>query len=165
MIGGRTGAVARLQRVLIVATLASGAACHHGTAKPKAEPARDTVNVGYGTQDRASSNVAVGTVEGEARGVTATTWEQLLAGRVAGLELVNGPAGLALRIRGASTLLGDSDPLVVVDGTPLAGATNLLLTVRPQDVSRIEVLKDAGSTAIYGSRGANGVILVTTKKH
>jgi TonB-dependent SusC/RagA subfamily outer membrane receptor len=150
----------------LVALAALG--CHHSAKPaetPSPQPASDNVSVGYGTQSRAGSNVAVGTVDSTSLGQqTITTWEQLIVGRVAGVQVVNGPSGMTLRVRGIATLSGDAEPLVVVDGVALAGTSNLLLSVSPGDVERIEVLKDAGSTAIYGSRGANGVILVTLKK-
>ena len=66
-----------------------------------------------------------------------------------------------IQIRAASSISGDSNPLIVVDGYPISGS---LATINPNDIQSLEVLKDAASAAIYGSRGANGVILVTTKK-
>jgi TonB-dependent starch-binding outer membrane protein SusC len=159
--------IVRLPRAtaMLLALCVAGAC--HGSAKAKPEPDGDAdpVNVGYGTQPRSQSNAAVGTVDAEANGEQAiTTWEQLIVGRVAGLQVIRGASGLVLRVRGPSTISGDADPLVIVNGTQLSGSANLLYSVNPQDVSRIEVLKDAGSTAIYGSRGANGVVLVTLKK-
>lgn len=69
-------------------------------------------------------------------------------------------SGAVIRIRGNNSISGDNGPLYVVDGIPIAGSPNF----NPQDIANIEVLKDASATAIYGSRGANGVILVTTKR-
>jgi TonB-dependent starch-binding outer membrane protein SusC len=93
--------------------------------------------------------------------------EELLEGRAPGvqvLHLANG--GFALRIRGLSSPTGGNDPLVVIDGTQsLDGTGNgALAALNPQDVVRIEVLKDAASTAFYGMRGANGVIVITTRQ-
>jgi TonB-dependent starch-binding outer membrane protein SusC len=88
------------------------------------------------------------------------------AGRVAGVHVARTADGLSIRIRGASTVLGDPEPLIVLDGQPLpqgSGARELAL-VNPADVARVEVLKDGGSTAFYGVRGANGVLLITTKR-
>lgn len=90
--------------------------------------------------------------------------EELFAGRFPGVEVYSAPGGMQVRIRGQTTLYGDSEPLFVVDGTPLASGTGGLLAINPRDVARIEVLKDAVSTSIYGLRGANGVIKVTTKR-
>jgi iron complex outermembrane receptor protein len=72
--------------------------------------------------------------------------------------------GMSVRIRGSRSLRGDGEPLYVVDGIPQHGNTNGALSdIDPRDVQSIEVLKDAGATAIYGVRGANGVILITRK--
>ena len=91
--------------------------------------------------------------------------EQLLIGRVPGLRVLRTPdGGYRLQIRGQSTFLGSEDPLIVVDGMPMLEARSALRSISPSDVARIDVLKDAGTTAIYGVRGANGVILITTKR-
>ena len=152
-----------LRRCVAALALAAVAACApKPRTRPAPDPDADRVNVGYGTQAKSRNATAISSVEAGEHPVT--SWEQLLSGRVPGLEVVNGPTGMTLRIRGVSTMLGSSDPLIILDGSPLSGTANLFASVAPQDVQRIEVLKDAGSTAIYGSRGANGVILVTTKK-
>jgi TonB-dependent SusC/RagA subfamily outer membrane receptor len=95
--------------------------------------------------------------------------EDLIQGRIAGLQVSRSPSGqLLLRIRGTSTFQsGASEPLIVIDGTavPAAfGASNALDSISPSEVARIDVLKDAGATAIYGIQAANGVIIVTTKR-
>ena len=93
--------------------------------------------------------------------------EEMLAGRVPGLEVSHTSSGdYTLRIRGRNTLYGSDEPLVVLDGMPLraGGLSRSLAAISPSDVARIEVLKDAGATAFYGVRGANGVILITTKR-
>jgi TonB-dependent SusC/RagA subfamily outer membrane receptor len=96
-----------------------------------------------------------------------TRVEEMLRG-VAGLEvtrLSNG--GYQIRIRGQRSIRGnptDDDPLIVIDGVPTSTGAAALADLSPQDVARIEVLKDAGATGIYGSRGANGVIVITTKR-
>jgi len=92
--------------------------------------------------------------------------EQMIAGRVPGLELISTPSGYTFRIRGLGTFIGNDEPLLVIDGMPvraggISGALSLLV---PQDISRVEVLKDAGAAGMYGSRGANGVIVITTKR-
>jgi TonB-dependent starch-binding outer membrane protein SusC len=130
----------------------------------------DAVSVGYGTQLKRNTTGAVSSVtpaEGDPR---YTRVEEMLLARVPGLELIPiSSGGYTLRIRGArglrGTLAGD-EPLLVIDGLPVAfGALGSSLAgIAPQDVARIDVLKDAGSTAIYGSRGANGVIIITTKR-
>ncbi|HET9709242.1 MAG TPA: TonB-dependent receptor plug domain-containing protein [Gemmatimonadales bacterium] len=92
--------------------------------------------------------------------------EEALSGRFPGVE-VNRTAdgGIAVRIRGGSSLMGSNEPLYVIDGVEIApGANGALYGINPYDIESIEVLKDATSTAMYGSRGSNGVILIKMKK-
>ncbi|MDB4881306.1 MAG: TonB-dependent receptor [Gemmatimonadetes bacterium] len=93
--------------------------------------------------------------------------EEMLNGRIAGLEVLRRSDGTySLRVRGARSFTGDAEPLVIVDGmmygTTAAG--DVLSTLSPQEVKRVDVLKDAGATAIYGSRGTNGVVIITTHR-
>ncbi len=91
--------------------------------------------------------------------------EDILMSRVPGLWVVRTRDGIALRVRGPSTLLGDKDPLYVLDGIPIQAGTNGVLTgINPYDIASIEVLKDAASLASYGARGAGGVIVIKTKR-
>lgn len=91
--------------------------------------------------------------------------EDMFAGKFPGVEVFRVPTGgIRLRIRGASTLLGDTEPLYIIDGTRVQSGTGGLLFIDPGDIQKIEVLKDIGSTSLYGSEGANGVILITTKR-
>lgn len=91
--------------------------------------------------------------------------QEMLRGQVAGVEVRNSAEGLIIRIRGASSVYASSDPLFVIDGLPIQlGASGALTGINPQDVASIRVLKNASDTAIYGSRGANGVVLITTKR-
>ncbi len=123
------------------------------------------VVVGYGTQKKANLTGAVGTVNVaqafKSRPVTNT--QELLAGTVPGLNVSKGSgavgSGASLNIRGTSTIGNSSGVLVLIDGIP--GNIN---TLNPNDIANVSVLKDAASAAIYGSRAANGVILITTKK-
>ena len=87
------------------------------------------------------------------------TIAELLQGRVAGVQVING----RIRIRGINSIQGSNEPLIVLDGIPLAGDPSMS-HINPRDVQSINVLKSAASTAIYGSRGANGVIEIKTKK-
>ena len=135
------------------------------------------VAVGYGTQRRrdvtgAISSVSVDEIPAIA---TITSAGQLLQGRVAGAQVVqnNGApgAGISIRIRGTNSITANSEPLYVIDGLPAYVGSNSqdpyrnpLASINPQDIESIEVLKDASATAIYGSRGANGVVLITTKQ-
>jgi TonB-dependent SusC/RagA subfamily outer membrane receptor len=155
---------------LVVALLgALGAACGPARLAPpvslESEP--DSVEVGYGNQSRREVTGAIGTVNGhDLETMRVTSIEEMLR-RVPGVEVSRGGPGLfTVRIRGAATFMGGSEPLFVIDGVPVIGTRSgaALLGVNPQDIARIDVLKDAGSTAIYGSQGANGVIIITTKR-
>ena len=133
----------------------------------RADAATDSVAVGYGSVTRANSTGAVGTVtEDDIASLRVGRVEEMLQGRP-GIQIYRTAKGdYTIRVRGASSLTagGDAEPLVVVDGTPAYSASIALGGIAPADVERIDVLKDAGAAAIYGSRGANGVILVTTKR-
>ncbi len=126
----------------------------------------EIVVVGYGTQKKSTLSSAVSKLENKNLDEIATPrLDNALIGKIAGLsvQISSSEAGSepTLRIRGASSINASADPLVVVDGHPIADGLSF---INPYDVESIEVLKDASSSAIYGSRGANGVILVTTKK-
>ena len=96
------------------------------------------------------------------RGRSVTRIEELLVG-MPGVQVTSlAGRGFSVRIRGVSTFYGSTEPLYVVDGMPLSSGPNGLLGISPGDVRKIEVLKDAGSLAMYGVRGGNGVILITT---
>jgi iron complex outermembrane receptor protein len=142
------------------------------------------VSVGYGTQrvkDATGSVASLGTKQFN-KGVIATP-EQLLQGRIAGVQVTPASgepgAGATINIRGTGSIRAGNGPLYVVDGVPLDGggtsggidagagsssARNPLAFINPADIENISVLKDASASAIYGSRGANGVVLITTKK-
>jgi len=126
----------------------------------------EIVVTGYGTRKRSQITGAVAKIGGsEVAAVQTARVDDALAGKLAGVLIQNqdGSPGAApkIQIRAASSISGASNPLVVVDGYPISGG---IQSVNPNDIQSIEVLKDAASAAIYGSRGANGVILITTKK-
>ncbi|WP_405383093.1 SusC/RagA family TonB-linked outer membrane protein [Maribacter sp. LLG6340-A2] len=126
----------------------------------------EVVVIGYGTRKKSSLTGAVAKVEGGAiASIQAQRVDEALAGKLSGVLIQNqdGAPGAdpKIQIRAASSINGNSNPLIVVDGYPISGS---LATVNPNDIESLEVLKDAASAAIYGSRGANGVVLVTTKK-
>jgi TonB-linked SusC/RagA family outer membrane protein len=139
----------------------------------------EVVVTGFGTQERRDVTGSISSVQGEAIANLATpSFAQQLAGRAAGVNVTT-PSGLLgqqprILIRGVNSISSGTTPLVVVDGVPIftgnqsqlgSGFTNNpLADINPNDIESYEVLKDASSTAIYGSRGANGVILITTKK-
>ncbi len=123
------------------------------------------VVVGYGTRKKSHNTGAIAQIEGgDVAAIQASRVDEALAGKLSGVLIQNqdGAPGAdpKIQIRAASSISGDSNPLIVVDGYPISGS---LATVNPNDIESLEVLKDAASAAIYGSRGANGVILVTTK--
>jgi len=153
--------------------------------QPTAQSLNEVVVVGYGSVRKKDVTGSVSSVKSDEfnRGVT-TSPQQLLQGRVAGVNVVQSsgePGGAtSIRIRGATSVRAGNNPLIVVDGVPLdgrntssgfgdagfgsGGATNPLDFINSNDIASINILKDASATAIYGSRGANGVILITTKR-
>jgi TonB-dependent SusC/RagA subfamily outer membrane receptor len=91
--------------------------------------------------------------------------EEILKGRVAGVTVTQGEGGLVVRIRGVSSFYGNNEPLYVLDDVPITpGAGGVLRGISPYDIESINVLKDPADTALYGVRGANGVILIRTKR-
>ena len=125
----------------------------------------EVVVVGYGNRKRSQLTGAVAKIGGaEVAAIQAPRVDDALAGKLAGVLIQNqsGEPGAdpRIQIRAASSITADSSPLIVVDGYPISGS---IATVNPNDIQSLEVLKDAASAAIYGSRGANGVILITTK--
>ncbi|HEY9004830.1 MAG TPA: TonB-dependent receptor [Ohtaekwangia sp.] len=134
----------------------------------------EVIVVGYGTQEKKDVTGAMTSVKSEEfnRGIINSP-EQLVQGKVAGVNVTSAsgePGGtLAITIRGPGGVRTGSTPLFVVDGLALdnsstGGSTNPLNFINPQDIESVDVLKDASATAIYGSRGANGVVLITTKR-
>jgi TonB-linked SusC/RagA family outer membrane protein len=134
------------------------------------------VTIGYGTQLRRDVTGAVSTVDVADVPVDVTAnVGQMLQGRVAGAQVTqdNGApgGGLSIRVRGSNSIAANSEPLYVIDGVPAVTGSgsndpyqNPLSSINPNDIESIEVLKDASSTAIYGARGAAGVVLITTKR-
>ena len=132
--------------------------------------------VGYGKVKKKDATGSVTQISSKDfnRGATPTV-ENLLNGRVAGVQITTGGgpgSGSAIRIRGGASLSANNEPLIVIDGLPLqnssdgtpSGSRNFLATIDPTTIESFTVLKDAASTAIYGARASNGVILITTKK-
>ncbi len=145
----------------------------------------EVVVIGYGTVLKKDLTGSVSSVKvSETISRQSTTVDQLLQGRAAGVQVTQNAAnpgsGISVRVRGTSSLRGNNEPLYVVDGIIISSASedvvatggnntgqeqqNGLNGINPRDIEDIQVLKDASATAIYGSRGANGVILITTKK-
>jgi TonB-linked SusC/RagA family outer membrane protein len=150
---------------------------------------QEVVVVGYGEQKKSDVTGAISSVNGEnLRGTVTASVDQALQGRVAGVQVTQNsgqPGGaVSIRIRGTTSLTGSSEPLYVIDGLQVSGnaggiagfdwqggaggqqanTVNPLAAINPNDIESIEVLKDASATAIYGSRAANGVVIITTKR-
>ena len=126
----------------------------------------EVVVIGYGTQRREAVTGSVANIGGEKLNqVAATNAAQALQGRVAGVLMTQTSskpgAEMQIRIRGQRSLTASNDPLIVLDGIPFMGQ---LSDINPADIKSMDILKDASATAIYGSRGANGVIIITTVK-
>jgi TonB-dependent starch-binding outer membrane protein SusC len=126
----------------------------------------EVVVIGYGTARKRDLTGSVASISGDVmRDVPSSNISQALQGRISGVDLsqtsTKPGSTMQIRVRGARSLNASNDPLVVVDGIPF-GAT--IADINPNDIKSIDVLKDASATAIYGSRGANGVILITTNK-
>ncbi|MGC4016374.1 MAG: TonB-dependent receptor plug domain-containing protein [Luteolibacter sp.] len=141
----------------------------------------DVVVVGYGAQKKSDITGSISSVPALAKEQPAVSLERLLQGSVAGVTVTQTSGqpggGVSVQIRGANSINAGSDPLYVIDGFPInnsysvtnAGVSdgpnlNPLSTLNTEDIASIDVLKDASATAIYGSRGANGVVIITTKK-
>ena len=126
----------------------------------------EVVVVGYGTQKKSQLTGAISSVGSkEITELPITNARQALQGRAAGVDVTQAGskpgAGPQIRIRGRRSFNASNDPLFVVDGIPISGGID---DINPQDITSMEVLKDASATAIYGARGANGVVIVTTKR-
>lgn len=141
---------------------------------PESKALTEVVVIGYGTQSRKDVTGSISTVSSKdfQKGTT-TTPAELIQGKIAGVSVTTNSgqpgAGATIRIRQGASLNSSNDPLIVIDGVPLSnnaisGAANPLTMINPDDIETFTVLKDAASTAIYGSRASNGVILITTKK-
>ncbi len=134
----------------------------------------EVVVVAYGTRRKTDLTNAVTQIAAkDFQKGNINSSEQLLQGKVAGLEVTTGGGsaggGSKIRIRGSASLNASNDPLIVIDGVPvegngMAGASNLLNTINPNDIESMSVLKDASAAALYGARATNGVIIITTKK-
>ncbi|MCB9425991.1 MAG: TonB-dependent receptor plug domain-containing protein [Flavobacteriales bacterium] len=143
----------------------AGQAKQNVTMAEDAQALDEVVVVGYGSvkKEDLTGSVSLVTAKDFNKGAINTV-DGLLNGRTPGVNVTSSGTpgnGATIRIRGQSSLLGNNDPLIVVDGLPITGG---LSSVNPNDIASFSILKDASATAIYGNRGANGVILITTKK-
>ncbi len=145
------------------------------TMKPNAEVLDEVVVIGYGVQKKEDLTGSVASISEKDfnKGVISTP-EELINGKIAGVQITNSGGSpnsySTIRIRGGASLSASNDPLVVIDGVPMEigggveGQANFMQLINPNDIESMTILKDASSTAIYGSRASNGVILITTKK-
>ena len=140
----------------------------------------EVVVIGYGTQRRREVTGAISKVSSDKlNSIPVPSFEAALQGKAPGVQIIQGNglagSGAVVRIRGIGSISASGDPLYVVDGIPIVsdqflrgngGAMNQnpLSSLNPADIESVEILKDAGATGIYGSRGANGVIIITTKR-
>ena len=156
------------------------------TLEPSSEALEELVVVGYGTQKRSDITGSVASLsEDQMRQTIVTNADQMLQGKVAGVQVTQNsgaPGGAtSVRIRGASSLNSSNEPLYIIDGVPMGGSTSIggfewmggsngqttvnpLASIAPSDIVSIDVLKDASACAIYGAAGANGVVMVTTRR-
>jgi len=128
----------------------------------------EVVVVGYGTQSKARVTGSIASLKKEQiKDMPVTSFEQAIAGQMPGVQVMQQSgtpgSGSSIKVRGASSITAGTNPLIVIDGFPMT-TSNTATLLNPEDIESIEVLKDASSAAIYGSRGANGVIVVTTQK-
>jgi TonB-dependent SusC/RagA subfamily outer membrane receptor len=153
--------------VLLAAVLACAGLVGCSSSQPissRTDAGEETINTGYGTQKKSESTTAASNVDAsESDKVNATNLAELLRGRTAGVHVSSRPGAITVRIRGATSIRADQTPLYVLDGMPVEPNPDGTIPVNPINVKSITVLKDAGATAIYGSRGANGVIVIETK--
>lgn len=138
-----------------LALTACGPSAYRVYQAEEGEKEEEMVNLGYTKVRKSDSTHSVSNIEVK-RGSGYTNIYDYIKGRVAGVDVV----GTTIKIRGSRTIMGSDDPLFIVDGLPTEDISHL----SPDMVQSIDVLKDASSTALYGHRGANGVILITTRK-
>jgi TonB-linked SusC/RagA family outer membrane protein len=151
------------------------------TMKPENKSLEEVVVVGYGTVKKSDLTGSVSSIKGDAiREMPVTSVDQAIQSRAPGVQVTQSSGapggGISIRVRGANSINSGSEPLYVIDGFPMYpdnGAlgtsgnrqpSNAMATINPNEIESIEILKDASATSIYGSRGANGVILITTKR-
>lgn len=135
----------------------------------------EVVVIGYGAVKKSdlTGSVTALTPDSKNKGLVVNA-QDMISGKIAGVNVTSNSGepgvGTQIRIRGGSSLNASNEPLIVIDGVPMDNnkvgntGSNILSTINPQDIESFNVLKDASATAIYGSRGSNGVIIITTKK-
>jgi TonB-linked SusC/RagA family outer membrane protein len=152
----------------------SGNVTVNASLKPTTNDLNEVVVIGYGTEKKKDLTGSIATVTAKDFNTgDVTTPEQLIQGKVAGVSIISNDgspgSGSQILIRGGASVNGSNQPLIVIDGVPLsndaiAGASNPLDLINPNDIATFSILKDASAAAIYGNRASNGVIIITTKK-
>lgn len=139
----------------------------------KQKDIEQVVLIGYGKQKKTDLTGSIASVTAKDFNGGATSPAQLIQGKTPGVQVTTNSgapgAGASIRVRGTASLNGNNAPLIVIDGVPqdfsgISGAADPLSLINPNDIESFDILKDAASTAIYGNRATNGVILITTKK-
>ena len=161
----QAGPSARPVHFLVIAAFVSLSACATGPTSQAGSPSPgDVVDDGYGEVDKEHVLGSATTVQGEAEGQSRPRTLIEMLSRVPGVRVWESPErGFEIQIRGVNSFQSGTQPLVVIDGMPFATDNRMLQNLDSTMIQSITVLKDAGSTAIYGARGANGVIVIKTK--
>jgi TonB-dependent SusC/RagA subfamily outer membrane receptor len=154
--------------ILLTVIVSLGAGCQHARPQPATLPStEEPANFGYGVRGSISPTASISSQDArDLENRKATHVAELLEGRFPGVDVIRtSDGGFSVRIRGRGSFLGDGEPLYVIDGLAVEVPAGYGMTwLNPADISRIDVLKDGASTALYGSRGGNGVIVITTKR-
>ena len=162
---GQTLVVSSLGLKAVEKRILPGAQAMNFVLDDEAQQLEDLVVVGYGVTKKRDLAGAISQIKGDdVKAGVITNTAQMIKGRAAGVQVRQGslePGGnIAVRVRGASSISSNNDPLYVIDGIQMPAGNQ----VAPEDIASMEILKDAAATAIYGARGANGVVIITTKK-
>ncbi|MEY8760483.1 SusC/RagA family TonB-linked outer membrane protein [Chryseobacterium tongliaoense] len=155
-------------RLVVQNKLNTISASKNDTVSEREKKIEEVVLIGYGKQNKKDISGSIASIgEKDLKGVASGNFGDMIAGKATGIQITqanaNPGASPSIRIRGIGTLTAGANPLIVVDGFPLTEGTNLN-SIDPNSIASIDILKDAASTAIYGSRGANGVVLIQTKE-
>ena len=157
-----------LRTVALGMALTFAAACQHSSSTPAPAPGpqieEPQADIGYERVPRSQVTGAVSSTTREEIEQRRTAHAEDLLQAIPGVQVTRFGSRISVRIRGSGSFMASGEPLYVVDGSVVnIDGSGLLMSLNPADIERIDVLKDAGTTAIYGSRGANGVIVITTK--
>jgi iron complex outermembrane receptor protein len=155
---------ARYCLVVLVSVGLLGCSASQSAQSGSEETTEETINTGYGKQDKSTSTSSSSTVTpSESERSSASSLADLLQGQTAGVQVSSRPGGIRVQVRGINSFNSDQTPLYVVDGTPVRPSSDGSIAISPHEIESITVHKDAGATSIYGSRGANGVIVIETR--